>query len=225
MPEGVTFGKDPIRMDAGNQWVLLDPVTRQQIGTVPKSGDIPTGFEQTGQGGIAPMEGSEQDVDRRMGANQAVQRVQAADERADLVINSIDKALDQAGWWETGAAGAMMSAVPGSGAYNLRRTIDTIIANIGFNELQQMREMSPTGGALGQVAVQELSMLQSVIGSLDAGQSEEQLRESLTTIKRLLERQKMFRAEALRQRQQATGGNNGGGGGTTGTGVQWSFED
>lgn len=36
MPEGVTVSKTPIRMDAGTHFVLLDPITRQQIGMVPK---------------------------------------------------------------------------------------------------------------------------------------------------------------------------------------------
>lgn len=35
-PEGFTFGKDPIRIDGGTHTVLLDPVTRQQIGAIPK---------------------------------------------------------------------------------------------------------------------------------------------------------------------------------------------
>lgn len=38
MPAGVTVGKDPIRMDAGDRIILLDPVTRQQIGVVEKGG-------------------------------------------------------------------------------------------------------------------------------------------------------------------------------------------
>lgn len=36
MPEGVTVSRTPVRMDAGTHFVLLDPITRQQIGTVPK---------------------------------------------------------------------------------------------------------------------------------------------------------------------------------------------
>lgn len=36
LPDGVTLSKEPIRMDAGTHFVLMDPVTRQVIGTVPK---------------------------------------------------------------------------------------------------------------------------------------------------------------------------------------------
>jgi hypothetical protein len=30
-------GKEPIRLDAGTEWILLDPVTRQPIGNIPKN--------------------------------------------------------------------------------------------------------------------------------------------------------------------------------------------
>lgn len=37
IPEGVTLsGKDAIKLDAGTHWVLMDPLTRQQVGIIPK---------------------------------------------------------------------------------------------------------------------------------------------------------------------------------------------
>ena len=36
LPEGVSLSKEPIKMDAGTHWVLLDPITRQAVGMVPK---------------------------------------------------------------------------------------------------------------------------------------------------------------------------------------------
>lgn len=36
LPEGINIGKDPIKVDAGTHFVLLDPVTRQPIGQVEK---------------------------------------------------------------------------------------------------------------------------------------------------------------------------------------------
>jgi hypothetical protein len=74
--------------------------------------------------------------------------------------------------------------VPGTKAYDLDKTVDTIKANLGFSELQAMREASPTGGALGQVAIQELAMLQSTIASLDKGQSPENLKRGLEQVRK-----------------------------------------
>lgn len=37
LPEGVKLQRDPIKMDAGTHYVLMDPTTRQPIGIVPKN--------------------------------------------------------------------------------------------------------------------------------------------------------------------------------------------
>lgn len=36
LPEGITLSKEPIKMDAGTHFVLLDPITRQPVGMIPK---------------------------------------------------------------------------------------------------------------------------------------------------------------------------------------------
>jgi hypothetical protein len=68
--------------------------------------------------------------------------------------------------------GSWLSWVPGTTARNLDATLNTIKANIGFDRLQQMRENSPTGGALGQISDRENKLLQSVFGSLEQAQDE-----------------------------------------------------
>jgi len=65
----------------------------------------------------------------------------------------------------------------------LRDKLTTIKANIGFDKLQQMRAASPTGGALGQVAVQELVALQSSLGSLNQWSDPDVLKANLQKIK------------------------------------------
>lgn len=126
----------------------------------------------------------------KIAAGQEKQRlaVDGANAKADLVTSTIDKALSQAGFMSTGLVGAGMGIIPGSGAYDLRKTVDTVKANIGFQELQEMRQASPTGGALGQVAVKELDMLQATLGNLDPNQSEDQLKQNLTSIKTSVQR-------------------------------------
>lgn len=106
---------------------------------------------------------------------QAENRVTAANQAATNLSRTIREALDLSGGGETGMVGAVMGAVPGTRARRLRAVIETIKSNVGFNYLQQMRELSPTGGALGNVAQQELASLQSVWGNLDPNASEEQL--------------------------------------------------
>lgn len=98
---------------------------------------------------------------------------------AENVVNSIDQALEKVGFFTTGFVGARMGGIEGTDAYSLRGTLETVKANFGFDRLQKMRDMSPTGGALGQVAVQELTALQASIANLDANQDEATLRRNL----------------------------------------------
>lgn len=107
------------------------------------------------------------------------ERLKSALEKSDQLLTAANRAIDQTGITSAGAIGQMTGFIGGTPARDLESTIKEIKANIGFERLQQMRNESPTGGALGQVAVQELDMLQSVLGNLDQAQSPEQLRYNL----------------------------------------------
>ena len=104
-------------------------------------------------------------------------------EQAKNVAATVDEALGQVSGWTAGL-GSLLASVPGSPAADLEGTLTTIKANLGFDRLQQMRDASPTGGALGQVAIQELEALQATVASLKQGQSPEKLRSGLNKIKR-----------------------------------------
>jgi len=115
------------------------------------------------------------------GIREARQR-EASVAQADRVIAKVDQALAGVGI-TTAGAGSLLKSIPGTPARNLDSTLQTIKANLGFAELQAMRDASPTGGALGAIAVQELMALQSTVASLDQEQSPPQLRKSLNDIK------------------------------------------
>lgn len=103
-------------------------------------------------------------------------------ERATRVMDAADNVYELVNDKTTGFASIIQSKIPGTQAFDLAQRIQTLKANIGFNELQAMRAASPTGGALGQVAVQELEALQSVLGSLDQGQSPSELKKNLKKV-------------------------------------------
>lgn len=104
-------------------------------------------------------------------------------EKAVNVVNQIDEALNMVSPYTAGFLGTASGLIPGTAATDLQKAIDAIKANIGFEELAAMREASKTGGALGQVAVQELTSLQSVLGSLDRKQSPQALYKNLQDIR------------------------------------------
>jgi hypothetical protein len=73
---------------------------------------------------------------------------------------------------------------------------NTITAKGGFSELQDMRNSSPTGGALGNVSNQEGKQLIDSFGALSRTQSGDDLRKSLETAKSDLQNLKQRMGEA-----------------------------
>jgi hypothetical protein len=106
----------------------------------------------------------------------------AAVNHAAKVITDVQAAQGLVTGTTTGVVGKGVAFVPGTTAYDLQQRLLTLKANLGFDRLQQMRDASPTGGALGQVAVQELQALQATVGSLELGQSKAELQQNLNKI-------------------------------------------
>src|SRR5690606_31260540 len=63
--------------------------------------------------------------------------------------------------------------------------------NLGFDQLQAMRDASPTGGSLGQVSERELTFLQGTVANLNPNLGEERLKEQLAKVKRHYENWKL----------------------------------
>lgn len=103
-----------------------------------------------------------------------------------IVTQDIDRAIkemDTSTLPTTGMSGAALSYVPGTASHNVGRLIETMKANAGFQQLNQMRQSSPTGGALGNVTERELAYLQAAIGNLAQSQDDGQLRDNLKRVK------------------------------------------
>ena len=112
------------------------------------------------------------------------------------VKDKIDEAINNTYFLSSGLAAAT-APIGSTPANTLRGALETIRSNIGFSELQKMRDESPTGGALGQVAVQELNYLQAALGSLDQSQKPEVLIANLKKIKSILDRYEKIRVNAF----------------------------
>lgn len=156
--------------------------TSVNVGPDGKMGQVPPGTvavpDPTQPSGfrLVPMGGSPAERDAQADANAATARTERRTTTADIVIEDITRGLDLAerGWGTTGFAGGLLQSVPGTPAHDLSRLLETIKANVGFDQLQQMRESSPTGGALGPVSDAENRLLQSVLGSVEQSQTKEQ---------------------------------------------------
>ncbi len=124
--------------------------------------------------------GSAQFQKQQMGAQRALN---GAEDRLNRLGPLIDRIIPRV--TRTGGAGigSLLASIPESDARALRADIDTLKANIGFAELNNLRQQSPTGGALGQVSERELHFLQNVITSLDTGLAPDVLKANLARAK------------------------------------------
>lgn len=105
---------------------------------------------------------------------------------ANIVVDAIDRAdkmIEANPALTAGVGGTLLSKMPGTDANNVRALMDTVKANAGFDRLQQMRDSSPTGGALGQVSEREIAYLQATIGNLEQSQTVGQLRENMKKVR------------------------------------------
>lgn len=85
--------------------------------------------------------------------------------------------------------GALTSIkIPASKAFDFAADLEVLKADIGFGILQQMREASKTGGALGQVSERELAFLQATLGSLNQLQSAANFNKNLDRVQESVNR-------------------------------------
>lgn len=176
------------------------PDARPEIGTIPQGYQARFDAEKNSFV-LEPLQGGEPARDAA-GAERASQLAAADyDRKFNIVDGKLTEAiesLEKNGRWVAGY-GSKLSDLPETEARNFQATLDTIKANLGFAELQSMKETSPTGGALGQVTEREIAFLQAVEGNLDAAQSPEQL---LRVLREIQTRRREFAAE----RQRIMGG-------------------
>lgn len=181
----------------------IDPLTGQPIGPAEVRTKTMTPGEiasnRVSQGNLAVAQqrlALEQGKEKRESVSQQKLDMKVAQEleksenrkaqtlsKLDTTLGKVDEALESTGFFTSGIIGKTGALIPGSSAYDLDKTIDTIKTNIGFDTLQEMRDNSPTGGALGQVSDREINFLQSALASLDIGQSKDQQLKHLKQIK------------------------------------------
>lgn len=154
----------------------------------PRTGTIPPGFMLIGEGEnlrMAPIPGGPAETEAAASDEQSdLRREQALRSGAVVVedLGRVAQALEESTLPVAGPIGGLLARIPGTNAFDVSQLLDTVRANIGFDRLTQMREASPTGGALGSVTERELSLLQSVLGNLSQSQSPEQFQRNLERV-------------------------------------------
>lgn len=88
----------------------------------------------------------------------------------DVITNAAKlarEAVNAPGLPSTGTIGNLLSGLPETNASELRRQVSVLTSNATVENLNAMRQASPTGGALGSVTEKEGAMLAAKSGALD----------------------------------------------------------
>lgn len=162
----------------------------QPDGTVQRAVyDIGSGkVNVLGQGRSAESEAYEKALAEADAADliNAPKRLAASNEAVNQIENNLMPVFADveasADAWTVGLM-SLTSIVPNTPAADLKANIDTLFANTAFDRLQEMRNNSPTGGALGSITERELDLLAATRAALLRSQSPEQFRENLARLK------------------------------------------
>jgi hypothetical protein len=154
----------------------------EQGNVVPLDGYMPSKKDIESVKSAGKKEG-ELETERKFAAPKMYNSMQTAITKNDNVIKTIDNIIPNVSESTAGLGGVLLSKLPGTLAKDVERQIETVVANLGFKELQEMRNNSPTGGALGQVSERENELLQAIVANLKQDQSPKQLLENLKVAK------------------------------------------
>lgn len=180
--------------------------------TVKNEGVIPPGYRaiRDAEGNLERVEPIPGSKAEREATELAEKKVKGDRIKAEVgttvgnALDDIDRLMSSATLPTTGAVGARVAGIPGTAAHDIAQSLQTIGANISFSQLQQMREASPTGGALGAVSDTEQKLLQNSYAALSQSQSPEQFKTNLGRVRATFER--IVHGRTLSAQERKTGG-------------------
>lgn len=175
LPEGFKIARDPIKMDAGTHFVLLDPQTRQQIGTIPKN-----------------VEGEAAANVRGKAQGEAEASLPKALAQGESMLTSIKGVQDDPYRSRGTGLTSVLNSVPATGGYDFQQKVDQLKGQSFLQAFESLKGAGQITEIEGQKATQ-------AIARLNTSQSEEAFGEALTDLKTVVE------AGMNRARQRASG--------------------
>lgn len=147
-----------------------------------QQGKTPAGYRSTADGNLEPIPGGPADTKLQGALNQDTSMLQNSNASFDRLAMTANEILNHPGL--TGITGIRGSVpdVPGTDAANARALLNTLKSQVGFGVLQEMRNNSKSGGALGSVSDAEGKRLENNLAALDTTQGIDQFRNQLQEI-------------------------------------------
>lgn len=156
---------------------------QRELNTITNSqGKVPAGYRQTSDGNLEAIPGGPADVKKQGQLNADTASLQGSMSNFDRLATAANELLNAPGLGGiTGIRGAIPN-IPGTDAADAEAKLNTLKSQVGFGVLQDMRNNSKTGGALGSVSDAEGKRLEANLAALEKAQSKEQMMESLKKI-------------------------------------------
>jgi hypothetical protein len=163
VPPGLTLSKKPIEIDTATSTILLDPVSRQKIGEIPK--DLAGAEKQKAEGKLT---------------GEAAKALPATLAKADSAIKTIDEALaEKSGLHRSTGLYSMFPTVPGSDSANFQASLKKIQ---GATFIQAYQDLRGTG-AISEV---EGAKAEDAIAALSVAQDEDHMKKALNDLREVI---------------------------------------
>ena len=155
---------------------------RVKVAERSDEGKIPPGYRKTKDGKLEAMEGGPADLKQQGMLNLDTSILQNSVASMDRLAESANQILNHPGLAGiTGVRGAVPD-IPGTQAADARALLNKLKSQVGFSVLQEMRNNSKTGSALGSVSDAEGKRLENNLASVESAQSIDQMRRELQGI-------------------------------------------
>ncbi|MFZ2306854.1 MAG: hypothetical protein WAW73_17840 [Rhodoferax sp.] len=147
-----------------------------------EQGKPPAGYRKTAGGNLEAIPGGPADMKLQGAFNQDTAALTGATSSFDRLATAANEVLNHPGL--TGITGlrGKIPNMPGTDAANAEALLATLKSQVGFGVLQDMRNNSKTGGALGSVSDAEGKRLEANLAALDKAQSLDQYKTQLKKI-------------------------------------------
>lgn len=154
-------------------------ITYNKVGGNEKT---PSGYRPTQQGNLEAIPGGPADIKMSEKRQQDFASMQSMFQQLDELAKSANAVKTSPGLAGNFGLRGVVPNVPGSSAANAWAQLETLRTQAAFAALQEMRNASKSGGALGAVSDKENAMLQAALAPLQKAQSYEQAKESIDKI-------------------------------------------
>lgn len=140
------------------------------------------GYRYTADGNLEAIPGGPADLKLQGAFNQDTAALGGMTNSMDRLAAAANEAMKHPGLKSITGLRGMVPNVPGSAAADAQARLNTLKSQVGFSVLQDMRNNSKTGGALGSVSDAEGKRLEANLAALENAQSYGAMVESLQKI-------------------------------------------